>query len=330
MKKIILLIITLIFTTFVHAQPDLEKVRLYLPFDGNYNDASGKGVTLTESEHINNVDGVITYAEGKFGQAIAFEGKPLITTGLNFTTGEDFTIAAWIYMEVLPTVTGGQTWIHQRDVEGQALGRIHLEVLLQDHIGTFTNGVRVDHFDGETPVPMEAKTWYHVANVHSVTANTRTLYVNGVAVNTVFYEVPIEINSGEFVIAGRKADGNAQKIKNNSRMDDLLITQEALSESLIQQIMGNGVASILGGATSVNEPFDLGNRFSAFYTQGIMHVNTGSSLLPSRVEVYSITGAKVFESSVSASSYNVQLPRGIYIVRAYAKGQVATYKMSAL
>ena len=65
------------------------------------------------------------------------------------------------------------------------------------------------------------------------------------------------------------------------------------------------------------------NNLSAFYANGIISFSANAD----KVEIYNITGAKVFTSAVENSTVKVNLNRGIYVVKAYAGNNISTSKI---
>lgn len=336
-RNLLLSVFFVIITSIAFAQFDATQILAYLPFEGNLSEASGKAVTFAESTNAA-VTGTLTYEEGKFGQAASFDFRPIVSTGLGFQANGDFSITAWILMKELPSViNAGQTWIHQKDVADEAPGRIHLEVLKGDYIGSFTSGLRLDNtvVDGEvvSPVLIEKDVWYHVANVQDITEGTRKLYVNGVLVKTLVYseqeeakQVP-EINNGEFVIAGAKNETGAPAIKQGSKLDDLLISKQVLSADLITSIMNNGVQSLIGGGTRVEETYN--NKVKPYFLGGVLYLNNLNAQTVSNLEVFNMSGARVFTTSENATSFNLELKNGIYVVKVKTtNGFVSTSKIS--
>jgi len=256
-----LTVLMLLISGYVNAQVDTSKFCLYLPFNENYEDASTAHVGLDLSS---NATHDVAYAEGKFGHAGVFDTTALVTSGLDFHSSGDFTIAAWVNMAELPsTLNGtGQRWIHQKDGPNDP-GRIHLEVHpANDHFSTFTSGNRMNYTDENgNNVATQQDTWYHLAHVKDTAAGTRTLYINGEAVNSVDIGNN-EVNKAEWVIAGPKGEVQGTMIRGGSRLDEFLVTQEALDKATIQDIMNNGVSpvtEIAVSSASGSQSVEVGN-----------------------------------------------------------------------
>ncbi len=321
MKFLYLTILFSLFAFFAKAQTvDPAQVKAFLPFENSIENASASNAVFNPSTHADAV-GTVVYDDGKFGMAGVFDVSPIVSSDLDFNSGEDFTISAWIYMVRKPSDLDGnsQVWVHQKDVEGQDPGRIHMEIMPEDYIGSFTGGIRCDD-----NTPIELLTWYHVANVQDVDQNERRLYVNGILVNSV---VVSESNTGDIVVGGPKFEiGNGWQIREGSMIDDLLITGEVLTENQINEVMNNGVETAI--ATSVSEVSET--AATSYYSNGTLYVQSANNGAVSKVEIVNLAGAKVFESTSQSDQYNVQLQSGIYIVRVTAGETVTTSKVSVL
>ena len=65
------------------------------------------------------------------------------------------------------------------------------------------------------------------------------------------------------------------------------------------------------------------NKLNAFYSNGVISLTGNANM----IEVYSITGSKVFTSNVENNSIEVNLNKGIYIVKAFAGSNISTSKI---
>jgi hypothetical protein len=310
---------------------DAAKVLFYLPFEDNYVDASASGATFLASTNAA-ATGTITYTTGKYGKAALFNLSPIVSQNLTFNPVNDFSVVAWISMSELPSVLGaGQTWIHQKDVTGMNPGRIHLEVLLVDYFGSFTSGIRCDDL---TPTGViSTNTWYHVAHVNDVTGGTRKFYVNGFLVATA--AIGTESNNGQLVIGGPKQETGGALIKaggagNGGTIDDLMMTSQVLDEATITKIMNDGVASILN-ATKINvaEGKILN---TSYFNNGNLYFDINSDAKSAKLSVYNVSGQKVFEKNINTSekSVNVNLNKGVYILKVTADNSNSSSKFSVL
>ncbi len=333
MKKQFLLISSALISvlSFTNAQIDGSKVSLYLPFDGNISDLSGKNVVVNPSTNAA-ATGTVTYEEGKFGQCGVFALSPIVTTNIDFVSDKDYTICTWLNMAVLPSVTNaGQTWLQQKDVTTPATstGRILLEALKGNYYGSNGNNVRLDHKVDQIPVILEINKWYHVAIIQNATENKKSLYVDGVFIkDTVMLGTVADAsNNGQLVIGGAKAESGNAVIKSGSRMDDLLITREALSAETIKTIMTNGVASALATGIRTNKGV---KPAGCFYSSNLLTVTLGQAENLSKVELFSVTGQRVMNDVMSGAncSFHISLNKGIYLMKVSGSKTQSTVKFA--
>ena len=219
---------------------DASQILVYMPFDSTYADESGN------DHQFNLAKGDTLFSAGKFGYAADFDSTTLVSVEDSlFNAGTGVTFAAWVYHEKTPTQKGSaHTWLHQRDKTGQNPGRIHLEVLGggSDAIGTFTSGLRND-----ASWAIDSMVWYHVANVIDTAAKMHYLYINGeLAASTEMTK--LENNWGEIVIGDRKQLNGPYAW---GKMDELLITDEALTQDQVLAIMNLGVEKASTGYVPV-------------------------------------------------------------------------------
>ncbi len=310
------------------AQIDKTKVSLYLPFNESIADQSGKNITVAQSTI---TAGTVTYVDGKFGKAAAFNSSPLVTTGIDFISNQDFTIAAWVKLAVMPadaSINAGQTIIHQKDVTTPATipGRIHLEVVKAGYLGSFTSAVRLDNNANGVEATMSTGQWYHVAHVQDATLNTRYLYVDGVLVNTIS-PMGSELNSSEFVIGGPKTETGNALLKQGQAIDDLFVTRQALDATTIANIYANGVAALI---SSVNNT--KASALSKFnYKQNMLSVQLSNELQTAKVEVFNTAGQNMFSvvAQNNSNNFNISLNKGLYILKVTAGEYSSVVKFSA-
>jgi hypothetical protein len=301
-SKTLLLIIFLIATIGVaHSQVvDPGLVKTYMKFDGNLDDSSNNPVTY------NLLEGSVTFAEGKFGQAGSFDAAAILSSGLGFNPVNSFTMATWMLLFEVPSVTGdANTWIAQLD-GGQDPGRLHLAINQQDQINNFTNGEAMnDSID-----PVVANTWYHVAIVKNTAENTHTLYVNGVKKNQL--EAGTESTDTEIHLGARK--NLAARHRARGLMDELLITGQVLSEEDINYIMNNSIESAMQ-PSSVNDLAAM--SFRAYHSNGSLHAMFNSDMTNADYAVYAITGQRVLHGVISGTQLTVGAPlvKGVYVLQ---------------
>ena len=314
LKTLLSSIVLIIISGIVSGQSvDPAKVLSYLKFDGNFNDASNKSVTYSLNS------GNISYETGQFGQAAKFDAAALVSEGLGFNPINDFTIAAWINMDILASAMGGgHTWIHQLD-GGGVPGRIHLEVLQDgDNISNFTSGIRLN---ATTPSPIVVNTWYHTAVVNNTVAGTCYLYIDGVKVGEVTNGT--ESTDTELVIGARKqlvAENRASGL-----IDELLITNEALDDAAINYIKNNGVAAAMIATNTLPKK----SEFKLYYNNKRLNINRNSDA-EAVLKVYSISGKLITSNFVNNKNLTLEmdLNKGVYLVTLLENNKLISAKIS--
>lgn len=320
MKRILFFLTLFFIGASLHAQLNPDDIILYLDFDDNLNDSSGNGIVFNESDNSTNS---ITYeagapftgsgSSGNFNESIYVS-----TTEGFFNHANSHTIAAWIYIDQLPSVAGnGFTILHQKDVAGQDPCRIHLEILQNGElISSLSTNVRVSDINA-----VQTGTWYHVASVVDKTdsdpANhTHALYVNGVMVETLTSGT--ESNSGALVLGAFKNEIINSFVGN---MDDFLITDQVLTVTEINDIMNNGVAAEILTTKDISA-YDKSLKINI--SNGILTYE--STLEITKAAIFNMAGQKVFQVG-NSKNINIQnLNAGGYILRLQSTNGVAAKK----
>lgn len=168
---------------------------------GNASDSSGNGTTLTNANST-------AFATGKFGNGADFESASFNyqyaadNTALSLTG--DLTMSAWIKPESVTAST-------QFDIAGKfdqsnesyLLSQFGDEIRV--YIDSSSNYVTTDSAN------LATGTWYHVLAIYKASAQTVTIYLNGVAqAATVTGTIPSSIgdDSGRFHIGGEDSTGS--------------------------------------------------------------------------------------------------------------------------
>ncbi len=301
-KNLLLTIIAFISYGLLNAQQiDPDQVKCYLKFDDNLNNSATSSTTFTQT-----VGDDISYQTGKFGNAGYFDNMAVVSSGINFNPVNNFSLVAWLNHEQLSSVVDAQTWVHQKDVDGQNPGRIHMEVLVEDYLGSFTDGMRCDDVTAIT-----ANTWYHCAIVKDAAAGKRYIYVNGVLVNEI--NGGTESNTGEIVIGSRKNENSYFVQK--GLMDELLLTGEVLDAKDINYIMTNGVQAAMK-TTHIQETKEC--TFSTYYKDGSICIFSKTAFENSKYTIYNMNGQCVTEGEINSETNSVSIPlelnNGMYII----------------
>ena len=301
---------------------DPAKVKTFLPFEGNIDDASANDVTFAPSANAAAV-GALTYTEGKFGKAIVFDKSPILSSKLGFNPVDGFSISTWYLAKSLPTVTElGQNIVHQKDGAIKNSGRVHLEfnkknvgpedaIVVMDRFGTYTDKEAFDYLANDG-VKLVADVWYHVTSVKAPDG-TRWLYVNGKEVNKGSITAA-ETNAAEIVIGGAK--GESSKFVDGC-LDDLLITSEVLTPEQILYIIENGVAKALAVGSSIQQLSS--DNTVIFYSNGKVNIKTQLFSNNSDVKVFSLTGKLMYQKTLTlengTNSFDLNLNQGVYLVK---------------
>ena len=222
----------------LHAQAQPAGPAAYLTFDEGAGadalDASGHGNTAK-------LFGAAGWTPGQVGpSALTVPGAvgsyaeipvPVVDTT------KSFTVAAWVKVN---RVGGYQTFVSE---DGPVLSSFFLQLRGDSNEFSFT--VPYDFFvlpqSGFTPIPGK---WYHLAGVYDATAQTATLFVNGVLADIVHHVVagpatgPTAIGRGKF--AGNPVDFV------NGAVDDVRLYQAALAASDILQVARVGDPTLTG------------------------------------------------------------------------------------
>ena len=244
MNKTLLSIFLILLGYVTKAQIDETQVVLYAPFDADINgnlildDLSANNVGFTATTDATATGEVIADTlDMKFGNASAsFDTFSYIleTSSVSgYSNYQSQTIAAWIKFN---NIGGTDQVILQPQNNGD--GGYHT---LRYHSSSDGINTRFDKAFNSSDAP-SANTWYHVAivaddNDLTESANgTVYLYVNGVKVSQ---NAPSgETNNGDYVLGARRQENDEFF---NGKIDDLLITNEVLTQTQIQNLMNNGI-----------------------------------------------------------------------------------------
>ncbi|HZU35787.1 MAG TPA: LamG domain-containing protein, partial [Gemmataceae bacterium] len=225
--------------------------------DGNANDSGLNGNNGT-------LQGGATFASGITGQAFSFNGStgyvqaantPLWGYGTN-----DFTVNLWVNFKTVPSSTvgnPGDVFIGEDNGGGSqnkwffALGGGDLNF----HINN-TSGI--SQFIDQTPFTPNLNQWYDLAVTRS--ANTFTIFVNGVAAGSQTNSTPIPTG-----ITAPLTIGTAEGLGYvNGLEDDIAVYNRALSATDIQSMMNGQGAGTLANSSIIN----VGGSNSLFLGNG--------------------------------------------------------------
>ena len=299
-KNLLLTITAFICFGVLNAQQiNPDQIKCYLKFDDNLDNSSLSTTTFSQT-----VGDAITYQTGKFGNAGYFNNMAIVSSGIDFNPVNSFSLAAWVNHEQLSSIVEAQTWVHQKDVSGQNPGRIHMEVLVEDYLGSYTDGLRCDDVTAITK-----NTWYHCAVVKDAIAGKRYIYVNGIKVNEI--NGGTESNTGEIVLGARKNESDFYV--HGGLMDELLLTNEVLDANDINYIMTNGVQ---GAITSTDIITTKEQKLTNYIKDGSIYLSSETVFKNSTYAIYSINGQCITDGKINSNSVilPLDLTKGMYII----------------
>lgn len=215
------------------------------PLDEGPADASGFSWPSNEN-------GIINYsnpgANANTGNSATMDGTMFIDVPVTeYLNPESFTVTLWAFPD---TGTGYQSPITSR-FDNAAIDGTTFGYVLYNDINSrwafwsgdanpstgFWNAII------EQPNTVALSAWSHLAITYDAETETKTLYVNGIAVGT--QNSPVARNLVKNLhIGGGGDDGLSFRFQ--GRLDDLAIFCEALTEEQISVIMSEGVAGYIG------------------------------------------------------------------------------------
>lgn len=201
-----------------------EGLVLYLPFDGNIKDASGKG-------NDGNIFGNEKYIDGKLNKAMEFDGATYIEIPDKPNSGFDnvpgLTIETWVKIDahhdngiVVKLTSPNAFWPCSYNLETWSDGLIYFDVGAD--IGKYTTS---DYPLGQ---------WFHLAGVFDGNAGEDRVYVNGELKSTTARPEKIVPDGDLPVCIGSVAPGI---LFFKGALDDLAIYSRSLSQAEILQDM---------------------------------------------------------------------------------------------
>jgi hypothetical protein len=204
---------------------------LYLPFDGNANDASGNG---------NNgvVKGTAKWVAGQFKNAMEFDGATYIEVADKPNSGFDnvpsLTIEVWVKMAahhdngiVVKLTVAGQSWPCSYNLETWSDKLAYFDI--NSDIGKYAT----------SDYPLDK--WFHLVGVFDGKAGADMIYIDGVLKSTNPRPEKIVPDSDLPVYIGCVVPGqNFFK----GMLDDLAIYSRALSQQEIAQDMNSSMMSV--------------------------------------------------------------------------------------
>jgi hypothetical protein len=198
------------------------------------------GTTITDSTglgHTGTISGATWITQGKFGNALSFDGvNDWVTISdandLDFTTG--FTLEAWVY----PTANGGGSWRNVMIKERSSGEVYNLYANADTNAPTafvIAAAAPFTYLDVRGTSQLPLNTWTHLALTFD-NATVR-LYVNGSQVGTRAVAGPLLTSTGVLRVGGNGVWGEFFA----GRIDEVRIYNRALSGAEIQADMNNPI-----------------------------------------------------------------------------------------
>ncbi|SES46330.1 Concanavalin A-like lectin/glucanases superfamily protein [Actinokineospora terrae] len=233
--------------------------------EGNFKDTAYLGSRDARSSSVQDV----TYIQGAIGLAHSIQGGLNLTAPNAVRTDESFTFATWARVDGYPKVasavlsqsgsqqTGAALWYKPNDPAQPTLGGKWVFGAAVSDSSTELKGV-------EAAVPVQAKTWTHLAGVYDATAGKLRIYVNGdLAGETAVPYTPWN-TTGDFLMGAMRSAGKV--VAGSTRFDEVQVYDRAVGENEIKS------AVVRDNVTSGHWKFDDESTANA--------VTTGDELIP--------------------------------------------------
>ena len=272
-------------------------------------DASGHSLTGT-------ISGATWTTGGKYGNALSFNGTSSYVdlgnpTSLQLTGS--MTVSAWVKAAANPA-DDGQIVAKSNDASGWQL-KTSPDTGPETFGMAITTGTNT-HIQRYSTTVRSLNTWYHVAGVYDASAQTLSMYVNGVLDNgTLSGVVPSsQTNSSVNVSIGRRAPGTWGGFYFNGLIDEVRIYNRALTQAEIQTDMNTPLgapppppaapvlATPANGATGVATNPTLTWNASTGATSYRVQASTDSTFASTLVDQSNITTTSYGLSGLSANT----------------------------
>lgn len=224
-------------------------------FDGNAQDSSGNGYDGTTI-------GTVAYAPGVSGSALHFDGSSTVVTvpyaSPLVLANSSYTVAFWANLDEVKNQAFVSGSDNQADFNGgYTLATRNGGAFLSIH----NSGGTANTYDFPTADASTANgvgVWTHYALVYNTAADTRTLYVNGVAKSTAATTLDLSDRGSEPLRIGALFNADIGYFYNfHGSMDDVRIYNEALATPAIAALVPEPTVIGLAGLAVLG----LGRRF---------------------------------------------------------------------
>lgn len=254
----------------------------------------------SEQNVLDNIFVVAVDNEPGSGFALDFDDAGSSTTGnvvelSNFPNivGGDFTITAWINSDNVATSA-------QRifcDDQGNTADGFAIS------LGDPGSGIIRFYIRSANPVSMDmstaayyltSNTWYHIAAVHNATANSRTIYVNGVVAETGTYTNNPGASPDALASIGGETAASAENTNRfDGEIDEVTVWTAALTQTQIRDLMCRKTNTSASNLLAYYK-FDDGRGYMARDETGTYH---GSMTNMSESTEWTTSGAAIGDNS---------------------------------
>jgi len=204
-------------------------------------DQEGQALDTTGKGHDGKAEGNVIWVDGKFGKAVELDGNSaVIVEHKDDMNLEKFTLVAWVKIPTLPTdwwtIAAKDGWPNRNYGVWLASG-----TGLAHH--SWTSGAAPNNNAINAVTPVTPGEWQHVAITYDMTVSK--LYINGVLdAQGDFTDTP-NFTDVQFIV-GRTANGSYKLV---GAVDELALFSEALTEQDINDIIANGLHTIMTSVT---------------------------------------------------------------------------------
>jgi len=175
-------------------------------------------------------------AAGKYGGALSFNGSSgnvNVPHSTSLSLSSSYTFEAW----VRPTALGGYQTVLIKEVTGGC--GYWLQTTGNTIASGFNNGGCREYVSSTPTIPLNQ--WSHLAAVFNDSANTYTLYLNGVAILTA-NETTAPGPNTQALVFGQSACSSCGNERWRGLIDDIRIYSRALTTGEIQTDMNTGIS----------------------------------------------------------------------------------------
>jgi len=261
MKKPLLVAMSICLSAMLHAQSINDSLLLYLPFNGNANDASGNG----NNGIIHNAT-LTTDRSDIFDKAYSFNGTdayieiPASTSLSKIYTSGEVTIAAWINIHNWYNNWNVFSVFEQYD-PATDYGSILLEANWFSGGILFESGYNTNYIGCDYTWNFDV--WHHLAVTYNNNTDSVKFYVDGILLSSKKYQegfTPDPLNS---YTIGRSLSGPDEY--SNGKIDEVRIYNRALQDTEIMQLttISTSLGVIMGPITAAIKNNTLFVNFSS-------------------------------------------------------------------